>query len=156
MSIADVETDGPFSIFAGFDRLLVLLDGVGMDLVDSNDGSRMMLRPDAPRARFTGERPIAAELVNGPTVDFNVIWDRERFTARELDRDGWENATLGEAAGSVVIAHVLSGALATNGDLTATAGQTILDETGRGVRLTGDGEALVAVLTPTLDANQEH
>lgn len=152
VSIADVEADGPFSFFAGFDRLLVLLDGVGMDLVSTDDGSRMTLRPDQPRARFVGELAITAELVDGPTVDFNVIWDRVRFSAAELD--DWRGRTIGKHSGSVVIAHVLSGALTIDGDDVAGPGETILDESGTGLLLVGEAEAIVVVLQPILDANQ--
>ena len=32
ISIADIETSGPFSTFAGYDRVIGLLEGIGMEL----------------------------------------------------------------------------------------------------------------------------
>lgn len=152
ISIADVETDGPFSLFGGFDRLLVLLDGVGMDLVFSETGERMQLRPGAPRARFTGEAAITAQLLDGPTTDFNVIWDRSRFTLQE--HHNWRDRSLGGRKGSIVVVHVLSGDLRTDDGIGALAGETMIGDSGREVRLSGDGEAIVVVLDPLVDANQ--
>ena len=38
LSVAEVERDGPFSVFSGVDRTIVLLDGAGMRLRDRNTG----------------------------------------------------------------------------------------------------------------------
>jgi uncharacterized protein len=152
ISIADVEVDGPFSVFEGCERLLVLLDGPGMDLVRVDGAEPMRLRPGAPRARFAGEDVITAELLRGPTADFNVIWDRSRFWL--LECDDWSDTALGGLPGSVVVVHVLSGALATAGGIRGAAGETMIDESGQAIRLLGEGEAIVVVLNPLVDANQ--
>ena len=65
LSIAEVEADGPFSAFDGYDRVLVLLDGAGMDLHFTETGERVELRPGNRCARFAGEAPIEALLVDG-------------------------------------------------------------------------------------------
>ena len=75
LSIAEVEKDGPFSAFPGCDRELVLVSGEGMRL-KFDDGDCVSLLPPHSRHRFAGERPVSAELVAGPTHDFNVIWQR--------------------------------------------------------------------------------
>ena len=75
LSIAEVEKDGPFSAFPGCDRELVLLAGEGMRL-RFEDGDCVTLSPPHSRHRFAGERPLSAELIDGPTHDFNVIWKR--------------------------------------------------------------------------------
>ena len=152
VSIADVETDGPFSIFEGCDRLLVLLDGNGMDLVFPETGELIGLRPDARRARFAGEAAITAELLDGPTADFNVIWDRSRFTLNELEC--WRDCSLGGGVGSIVVAHVVTGQLQSDDEVRGVAGDTMIDDSGHGVRLSGDGEAIVVVLELVVDANQ--
>ncbi len=74
LSTARVETGGPFSLFPGYDRLLVVLSGAGLRL-----GERTLeaLEPFA----FSGDEPLSAALVAGPIVDFNVIFDRARFKA---------------------------------------------------------------------------
>jgi environmental stress-induced protein Ves len=75
LSIAEVEKDGPFSQFPGYDRELVLLSGEGMHL-NFDDGESVSLLPPHSRHRFAGERALNAELIAGPTHDFNVIWKR--------------------------------------------------------------------------------
>jgi environmental stress-induced protein Ves len=76
LSVAEVEKDGPFSAFPGCDRELVLLSGEGMRL-KFEDGDCVTLSPPHSRHRFAGERPVSAELIAGPTHDFNVIWKRD-------------------------------------------------------------------------------
>lgn len=85
LSIAEVDKDGPFSAFPGCDRELVLLSGEGMRLC-FDDGETVSLNPPHDRHRFAGERALHAELVNGPTHDFNVIWRRASINAQVLHR----------------------------------------------------------------------
>ena len=85
ISIAEVDKGGPFSRFPGVDRVLVLLSGEGMRL-DFEDGERVELRPPHDQHRFAGERALSAELFNGPTQDFNLMWRRERVSATLLHR----------------------------------------------------------------------
>ncbi|MDR5856762.1 HutD family protein [Caballeronia sp. LZ062] len=77
LSIADVSSDGAFSVFPGVDRVLVLLDGVGMRLAEAGGREHRLDQPLA-MARFAGETPISASLINGPTRDFNVMVRRDR------------------------------------------------------------------------------
>jgi environmental stress-induced protein Ves len=44
------------------------------------------LNPPHERIRFSGERPLAAELINGPTHDFNLIWHRDAVQVTVLHR----------------------------------------------------------------------
>jgi environmental stress-induced protein Ves len=85
VSIAEVDKGGPFSAFPGVDRELVLLAGEGMRL-DFDDGESVELRPPHDRHRFAGERALSAELFNGPTQDFNLMWRRGRVSASLLHR----------------------------------------------------------------------
>lgn len=73
LSIADVESEGPFSAFPGMMRTLTVIDGKGMRLVRP-DGS--FLSADLMSSvTFSGDEPIAGELPNGSCRDFNVIWN---------------------------------------------------------------------------------
>lgn len=85
VSIAEIDQDAPFSAFPGCDRELVLLAGEGMDLV-FEDGERAALRPPHDRLRFAGERVLHAELLDGPTHDFNLMWRRDSVRATLLHR----------------------------------------------------------------------
>jgi environmental stress-induced protein Ves len=72
VSIADVETDGPFSRFEGIDRTIVLLDGAGMSLT-FNDASEHVLNHAFVPFEFVGEAQVSARLINGATQDFNLM-----------------------------------------------------------------------------------
>ena len=85
LSIAKVEQDGPFSTFPGVERELVLLAGEGMRLVFDDD-QRIELLPPHDRARFAGERLLRAELIDGATQDFNLMWRRDQVEASLLHR----------------------------------------------------------------------
>ena len=78
VSVADVQQDGPFSLFAGVDRTLVLLSGAGMRL--SGDGDPLELRAAFEPISFSGDRPFHCNLVDGPVRDFNLMV--RRGTAR--------------------------------------------------------------------------
>lgn len=78
-SIATLARDGDFSLFPGIDRIITLLDGDGVALY--GDGQlRQQLQPNQPFA-FTGEEPIAARLLAGPSRDFNLMSRRESHSA---------------------------------------------------------------------------
>jgi len=85
ISIAEIESDGAFSTFAGCDRWIALLDGIGMELtIDGADPLRL-----DQRLRFTpfaGEAQTFGRLLSGPVRDFNVIVRRAAFRADVLHR----------------------------------------------------------------------
>lgn len=85
ISIAEVDKGGPFSSFPGVERELVLLSGEGMRL-NFEDGESVELHPPHDRHRFVGERALEAELLGGPTHDFNLMWRRDRVEASLLHR----------------------------------------------------------------------
>ena len=80
-SLAEVERDAPFSPFPGIDRCIVLLRGAGMRL--RADGGELDHRLDQPLApfRFSGDTPLSATLIDGPSSDFNVMTRRGAWTA---------------------------------------------------------------------------
>lgn len=73
VSLADITTDGPFSVFAGVDRVLTVVDGDGLELVV--DGTPHRLEPLQPFA-FRGDAATVAMLPAGPVRAFNVMTDR--------------------------------------------------------------------------------
>lgn len=85
LSIAEIEQDGPFSVFPGIDRELVLIRGNGLRLRFS-DGEVHELQPPHARLRFAGEREVRSELLDGPTHDFNLMWRRDAVVAELLHR----------------------------------------------------------------------
>ncbi|WP_075793389.1 HutD/Ves family protein [Massilia putida] len=89
VSLATIANDGPFSVFPGVERTLVLVDGHGMTL--EIDGAPTLLSKAEPVAAFDGESRVEAKLNRGPSTDFNVMTrtDRcwHRFGRRQLDGD---------------------------------------------------------------------
>ena len=76
VSIANVECDGPFSAFPGIDRTIVLLDGAGMRLQDSEREIDLTTRYEPQH--FRGDDSIDCKLVSGPCRDFNAMFRRGR------------------------------------------------------------------------------
>ena len=148
LSIAEVDKDGPFSAFPGVDRELVLLAGEGMRL-RFDDGEQIDLMPPHDRARFAGERAIQAELVSGPTQDFNLMWKRDRIEASLLHRPLVGPMLFFAEAGVQWAVYVMSGR-ATFKDhqpaLHLEQGDTaVIDASGSGRMLReGGGELLLA------------
>lgn len=108
ISTAQVREGGPFSNFAGFERVLVVIEGAGLVLHHGEHAPRARLRILEPY-RFAGDWSTQSELVGGAIVDFNV------FTRRTSLRAGVESVRLGrrrlreplEARHALV--HVVSG-----------------------------------------------
>ena len=147
VSIADVETDGPFSRFPGIEREIVLLSGAGMHF-DFGDGEAFDLTPETPRLRFDGDRALDSHLLDGPTRDFNLMWARDRIDAELWLRPMVGSATLAVAAGETWLIHVASGGLVPQGANPGTlvAGDTAwlrADTASRTWRYEGTGQAIV-------------
>lgn len=88
ISMADVSTAGPFSHFAGYDRVLVLLKGHGL-ILSFEDRANCELRERFDYAEFPGDIKTFATVSDGPVQDFNVIADRSRFSPSvSIVRDG--------------------------------------------------------------------
>ncbi len=149
LSIAEVEKDGPFSTFPGADRELVLLAGEGMRLVFDN-GENVELSPPHDRCRFAGERALRAELISGPTQDFNLMWRRDRVEASLLHRPLVGPMLFFAESGVTWAVHVMSGRGVFKGQLLPkvleqgdTALITASTEGARRVILEGGGEVLL-------------
>jgi environmental stress-induced protein Ves len=108
ISIAEVDKGGAFSSFPGVDRELVLLSGEGMRL-KFEDGESVELNPPHDRHRFAGERALEAELLAGPTQDFNLMWRRDRVEASVLHRPLVGSMLFFAEPGVRWLAYLLSG-----------------------------------------------
>lgn len=71
ISLADIESDGPFSVFPGITRWFTVVHGQGVVL---RFGSRTMtLGPGADPLRFDGGEAPGCSLIDGPTRDLNLM-----------------------------------------------------------------------------------
>jgi len=108
LSIAEIETDAPFSAFPGVERELVLLSGNGLRL-RFDDGASHELLPPHDKLRFAGERNAFGELVDGPTRDFNLMWKRGAVDAQLWRRPLVGTVVLFVDPGETWIVHMLAG-----------------------------------------------
>lgn len=71
-SVAEVNSDAPFSSFPSVDRHIVLLDGAGFTMTLDDARAHALDTPFVPFA-FAGESTVAVALTSGPTRDFNLM-----------------------------------------------------------------------------------
>ncbi|MCU8082678.1 HutD family protein [Shewanella sp. SM23] len=102
ISIASISSNGPFSLFNGIDRQLVILEGDGVELsIDSHEGEKQInnlggeerilgdtdtteykrLTPTDSPFGFAGETSITSQLLGSNVIDFNVMTKRGAFKA---------------------------------------------------------------------------
>lgn len=110
ISTAGVDADGPFSTFPGFERVLVVTDGAGLELDHGDAAPRGFARLLEPY-RFDGAWPTSARLARGPVRDFNVLLRRGAAQAElEVLRLGARRA-VSACAGDHALVHALEGAV---------------------------------------------
>ncbi|QVR68082.1 HutD family protein [Acinetobacter sp. BHS4] len=80
ISMADVSTSGPFSLFPNKQRIISVLDGQGMVLHVDDLPAKMLNQGDI--FAFHGDSQVQSELVDGVIRDLNLIYDPARFHAR--------------------------------------------------------------------------
>ncbi|RWO95839.1 MAG: HutD family protein [Mesorhizobium sp.] len=79
VSMARVESGGPFSGFAGVDRTLAVLEGEGIILDIAGHPAATVTKTSAPLS-FPADAPTQAALIAGPIIDLNVMTRRGRMT----------------------------------------------------------------------------
>jgi hypothetical protein len=153
VSFARVGTDGPFSSFAGVDRVITLVSGGGMRLALDGGGEPPAVRdlvPFEPFA-FAGEREVHGT-VTAPTMDLNVMTRRGRCSAdvrtQTLAADAhWDLAA--QEDGSAVLVVVLEGTpsvTAEAGEAVSLASLDVVVDLDRGVRFSGPGVLVVVTI----------
>ena len=80
LSIASVVNDGDFSNFSGYQRHLVLIEGEGL-ILDHHNGDVDELANLLDVAHFDGGSKTYGRLVNGAIKDFNIMTNKQSFTA---------------------------------------------------------------------------
>ena len=131
LSIAEIESDAPFSAFPGVERVLVLLSGHGLRL-RFDAGESHALRPPHDQLRFAGERAAFGELIDGPTRDFNLMWKRDLADAALWHRPLVGSMVVFVEPAETWAVHVLAGQA------------RFADESGLGGVQIGDTAILVA------------
>lgn len=78
VSIAEVRAAGPFSVFAGIDRTLAILEG---RMVLNFSDREVTLDPHSAPFAFAGDAACFGTPVGGPVTDLNVMTRRGRCAA---------------------------------------------------------------------------
>jgi environmental stress-induced protein Ves len=102
LSIADIGESGGFSTFAGYERVITVLQGEGMTLRVDGQDTRPLLPLD-PFA-FSGESQVSCTLLGGAIRDFNLIYAPQRYNARLQWLDGEQRFF--SSAGTVLVFNV--------------------------------------------------
>lgn len=112
VSVAEIESDGPFSSYPGIDRWFVVLDGAGVSL-DPGHGAPIGLDITSEPQHFDGALAPDCRLVNGPTRDLNMMLKRSQAVGE------FEPAVAGEprfcAAGVHALYTTVPGTLSRDG-----------------------------------------
>ncbi|MFF3321787.1 HutD family protein [Streptomyces sp. NPDC002889] len=105
ISLADVGADGPFSAFPGVDRILTVAEGAGMELTVGPQ--RRLIDERLRPYEFPGDLATEGRLLEGPVVNFNVMYRRGRTAAATSVVRG--RLPLLVPPGSVVVVVALDG-----------------------------------------------
>ena len=84
MSVARIDSDGPFSEFKGVDRWFAVLSGEGVVLQFPE--RRVEVSALDAAVQFSGDLPCQCSLINGPTVDFNLMVQGVSASMARIDR----------------------------------------------------------------------
>lgn len=105
VSLADIRSSGPFSVFPGIDRQALLAEGEQLTLRGSE--TALQFRRVGDGHGFEGERELSAELAAGPVRLFNVMTRHGQATAGVSVHQG--NTELSLADGGALVLLVASG-----------------------------------------------
>ncbi|MCY1082343.1 HutD/Ves family protein [Archangium lansingense] len=145
LSIATVGESGPFSLFPGIERTLMLLDGAGMALTLGGAREVVLDRRYQPFV-FPGEAETHCRLLGGPVRDFNLMVDRAQAegSLEVVHLAPGETRTLAGAA--TVVLHVLEGRAAVAGTPLAAEEMLWLEAPGSLALRSDEGAVLAAIL----------
>ncbi|OHV87869.1 HutD/Ves family protein [Mesorhizobium sp. ORS 3428] len=148
ISMARVETSGPFSSFAGIDRTLSVLEGEGIVLDIAGRPPARLTMASAPLS-FPGDVPTGAALIGGPITDLNVMTRRGR-TGHSVERLCLSGQIEIEASDDTTLVLAVEGSVKVFTDSAAIwlapLDALILDRNSRRARLEPEGQGLLFVI----------
>lgn len=137
LSIAHVGADGPFSVFPGVDRSIVLLDGEGLRL-DLPDASQQTLAPYGDPFAFPGEWVISSTNIGGPTTDLNIMTRRGRYQHHMRRERGVEPILLEATAQTLLVFKSAASIDTSQGPIAIHPLSTVVLEKGEQITITSD------------------
>jgi len=119
LSLASIDSSGPFSAFQGYQRTLVLVRGAGVEL-DFGQHGRTRLSAAGQMVSFDGAWQTSCTLLDGPSTDLNLIVSQERSRSASRCIQLARSELIQTAAWPETLVCCISGAIS----LTNTAGET--------------------------------
>ncbi len=123
VSVASIRAGGPFSVFPGIDRVIVLLEGDGVCLRSPGQDLDQRLDQRHRPLRFSGDHACDCELLGGGSRDFNVMTRRGSVAAEVQVL--WVAAT-GAGADGLIFAAMGAWSLRTDREMDLKAGSGIV------------------------------
>jgi len=102
VSIAEIRTPGPFSLFEGIERRMAVLDGRLSLAIDGRPA--ITLTPETEPVAFAGDLPAVAAPLGAQVTDLNVMTRRLRCAARLTRRSGPQSLLEPQADTTLLIA----------------------------------------------------
>jgi environmental stress-induced protein Ves len=119
LSLATIDSPGPFSAFEGYHRTLVLVRGAGVELNFAQHGTSRLNSP-GQTVSFDGGWQTRCTLLDGPSTDLNLMVSKERAQSASRAFQLTATETIQTADWSQLLVCCISGAIR----LTNTAGET--------------------------------
>src|SRR4051794_27460364 len=73
VSVAEIHSSGPFSIYPGVDRWLAVLDGGGVRLETGGSDAAQLSAHDRCLHAFSGDAATHCTALGAPSRDFNIM-----------------------------------------------------------------------------------
>jgi uncharacterized protein len=139
VSVAHIDRSGPFSDFAAYHRVMILLKGRGAALKFANGDERLLMNV-GDLAQFDGALAAQCELLSGPCVDLNLMVAKPLQAADVQVRRLQEPLALPAAQGRATLIFPIDGPLLLQAGAKAAAS---LEAWDLAVMAESDGDAKV-------------
>ena len=156
ISMADVASDGPFSVFPGIDRTLIVVEGNGIEL--DVEGIAYPLNTANPKLSFSGDDITSGRLLSDPIRDLNVMTRRGQFRHRTRFVESGVALLAEETCAAFIVAF--------DGSFDVTLGSAIhslqvldtlmLEATQDLILLSGTGRAILVEIAPDQPESLAH
>ena len=142
LSMADVTSDGPFSEFAEYERILTVVKGQGMTL-QSDDGciDADLWNP----VQFSGALKINGYLKSGPLTDLNLMFNPDYCIGGITALYGPCNQSLELEERRMFAVHGLAGTVKVNGNSQILPGDTVIIGSDVGQIDLSEGDAALLI-----------
>ena len=149
LSRTRIETPGPFSDLAGYDRLLAVIDGSGLVLHAKGRPPLDARTPFRP-VRFAGEWQIHSELTGGPVGVLNLLSDRTKIAIDLAFAAAPDRVALPDAR--AIVLALSPARIGLDGEAVELERDGAISVAGAGSLAVEGGRVAVAMLTPVAPA----